>query len=181
MTVRGSGLLGLTQEAGLSVIGFSTWSNMSMREGVIYRRVDPHSALQSIPKPLGLRDSATLWESCCNHSLPPLPPSFMERQMDEAEKPAEQQACWVASSQTVYTPQQSRFRNLHILCRSRQHNTLGGGYCYSTRGLPVSTQKVISCPLTALFPITSFIPQQFANTSHFYALGKRRHYNESAV
>lgn len=94
----------------LSVIGGSTPSNMSTREGVVYRREDPHSAsspLQSIPKPLGLRDSATLREPRCNRSLPPLPPSFMERQMDGAGKSGERRACWVASSQTVYNPHNS--------------------------------------------------------------------------
>lgn len=109
-TEPGYGLLGLTQRAALSAIGVSTWSNMSTREGLRYRRVDPHSAsgaLQSIPKPLRLRDSATLWEPRYNRSLPPLPPSFTESQMDGAEKPGERWACWVALSQTVYNPQQS--------------------------------------------------------------------------
>lgn len=89
----------------LSVIGVSTCSNVSTREGVIYHRVDPHgssSILQSVPKPLSLWDSATLCEPCCNHSLPLLPPLFTERQMDGAKKPGEQRARWVASSQTVY-------------------------------------------------------------------------------
>lgn len=111
--VSGYDLLGLTRGAALSVVAVSTRSNMSTKEGVVHRRVDPHgasSALQSIPNPLRLRDSATLWEPCCNHSLPPLPPSFTECQMDGAEKPGESQACWVASSQTGYNPQRSRVK-----------------------------------------------------------------------
>lgn len=125
MTEPGYDLLGLTRRAALSAIGVSTWSNMSTSEGLRYRRVDPHSAssaLQSIPKPLRLRDSATLWEPCCNHSLPPLPPSFTESQMDGAEKPGERRACWVASSQTVDNHDQGLLQRLLLNQRSRKMN-----------------------------------------------------------
>lgn len=55
-------------------------------------------------------ETQQLFESHAVTSLPPLPPSFTECQMDGAEKPGESQACWVASSQTGCNPQRSRVK-----------------------------------------------------------------------